>query len=40
LGGPVIGRHPNAVNEEISHPKNDKGDGDCEKKAFGIHERG
>jgi hypothetical protein len=37
LGGAINGHHPDAVDEEVGHPKNDKGDDDYENKAFDIH---
>jgi hypothetical protein len=37
LGGAIIGLHPDAVDEKVSHEKNDKGDDDCETKTYDIH---
>jgi hypothetical protein len=37
LRGTVIGRHPDPVDKKISHPKNDKGDCNCENKTLDVH---
>ena len=37
LRGAVIGRHPDPVDKKISHPKNDKGDYNCENKTLDVH---
>jgi len=39
LGAAIIGHHPDSMDKKISHPKNHKGDDDCENKAFGVHNR-
>jgi len=37
LRGPVIGRHPEPVDEKISHPKNDKRDDNGKNKTLDVH---